>query len=158
MVAHDKNGLEVLDRAECLTLLSEARTGRVGVSVRALPVILPVNYALMGDAIVLRSVSGSKLDAALAGAVVAFEVDQLHEHTAGGWSVLVQGVATVLKEPTELARAETLGLRPWVNGRNDRYVKISTDVISGRRLSPSMVLAGDHPSRDAKHPAVGEPG
>ncbi len=142
---HDNNGLEVLDRDQCLTLLSEVRTGRVGLSVRALPVILPVNYALMGNEIVLRSVSGSKLDAALAGAVVAFEVDQIHQGGASGWSVLVQGMARVIKEPAELTQAEALGLEPWANGRKDRYVKISMDVVSGRRLAASMVSTNEHP-------------
>ena len=131
----DRNALEVLTRLECLDLLGTVRLGRLGVSIGALPVILPVRFALMDDAIVLRSASGSKLDAAVAGAVVAFEADRIDHAAAGSWSVLAQGVAQVLADPRELAAAETLGLRPWAPGGNDRYVKIDTQIISGRRLS-----------------------
>jgi nitroimidazol reductase NimA-like FMN-containing flavoprotein (pyridoxamine 5'-phosphate oxidase superfamily) len=37
--------METLDRAECLRLLEAATVGRIGVSIGALPVILPVNFA-----------------------------------------------------------------------------------------------------------------
>ena len=42
----DRNGLEILDRSECLRLLAGSSVGRVAVSVGALPVILPVNFRL----------------------------------------------------------------------------------------------------------------
>ena len=40
--------LRELSRARCLELLATAGLGRVGVSLRALPVILPVRYAVIG--------------------------------------------------------------------------------------------------------------
>ena len=42
----DRNGLEVLDRDECLRLLGTATLGRVGITFGALPVVLPVNFRL----------------------------------------------------------------------------------------------------------------
>ena len=38
----DRIGLEVLDRQTCLELLATAPIGRVGLSIEALPVVLPV--------------------------------------------------------------------------------------------------------------------
>src|SRR6187401_2874753 len=60
----DRNGLEVLDRAECLRLLSTATLGRIGVQYGALPTVLPVNFVLDGCDIVIRTGRGTKLDAA----------------------------------------------------------------------------------------------
>src|SRR5664280_868493 len=67
--------VEVLSRAECLELLSHAAIGRVGVSIDALPVILPVHFALFGDSVLFRTVPGTKFDAAAVGAVLAFQAD-----------------------------------------------------------------------------------
>jgi nitroimidazol reductase NimA-like FMN-containing flavoprotein (pyridoxamine 5'-phosphate oxidase superfamily) len=129
----DRNGLEVLDREECLRLLGTATLGRIGISSGALPVILPVNFRLVGDSIVFRTASGTKLDAATRGAVVAFEVDAMDpiEHT--GWSVMVTGVARQVTDAAEL------GIRPeriarWAPLAEDCLVAVSTDIVSGRRI------------------------
>ena len=61
----DRNGLEVLDRDECLRLLAFATIGRVGFTSGALPAVLPVNFHLDGERILVRTGRGSKLDAAL---------------------------------------------------------------------------------------------
>src|SRR4030095_14183770 len=70
----DRNGLEVLDRDECLRLLARATLGRLGFTSGALPTVLPVSYHLDGDRILVRTRRGGRLDAALCDAVVAFEV------------------------------------------------------------------------------------
>ena len=56
---------EALDTEQCRTLLGSHNVGRMAVSVDALPVILPVNYAVDGDDIVFRTTPGTKLSAAL---------------------------------------------------------------------------------------------
>ena len=48
--------LRELSRARCFDLLATLAVGRVGVSVRALPAILPVAYVVVGERVVLRSV------------------------------------------------------------------------------------------------------
>ena len=62
-----------------------APLGRVGVSGGALPSVLPVNFRFDGRQILIRTGVGTKLDAAVANAVVAFEVDEIDPvaHTAG---------------------------------------------------------------------------
>ena len=122
---------------ECLTLLDLADVGRIGVSVHALPVILPVNYVIHDGDVVLRVSSGTKLAAATAGAVVAFEVDHHDHHGTSGWSVLVQGRAEEIVDPGELTQARMLPLHSWaLDGSADHYVRIRTATISGRRFQP----------------------
>src|SRR6187200_2130512 len=65
--------LESLSEEECYYLLATSSIGRVGISVRALPEVLPVNYAVLDGDVIIRTGAGTKLDAALTNAVVAFE-------------------------------------------------------------------------------------
>ena len=126
--------LQPLAPEECQRLLAERSIGRVGISVGALPVVLPVNYALLDGDVVVRTGEGTKLDAALAGAVVAFEVDQVDPIYHQGWSVLLQGRATVIADPDDIDRARRLPLRAWAPGIRDRYIRIPIEIISGRRI------------------------
>ena len=87
----DRNGLEVLDPVECLHLLAGATIGRIGVQYGALPTVLPVNFVLYEEAIVIRTSPGTKLDAATRNAVVAFEADSIDSVYHTGWSVSVTG-------------------------------------------------------------------
>jgi nitroimidazol reductase NimA-like FMN-containing flavoprotein (pyridoxamine 5'-phosphate oxidase superfamily) len=133
-MAQDRNGLEVLDRDACLELLSSATLGRIGVSAGALPVVLPVNFCLDAERIVLRTGEGTKLDAASRNAVVSFEVDEIDPLFHGGWSVVVTGIATPLESEPELAHARSLPLLPWA-APGERYVAISLEDVSGRRIN-----------------------
>jgi len=73
----DCNGLEVLDRDQCMGLLAGVNLGRVALHTRALPVVLPVNFALAGDRIVFPTDRGTRLAAGTNEAVVAFEADDI---------------------------------------------------------------------------------
>ena len=138
----DRNGLEVLDRRECLRLLALATLGRVGFTSGALPTVLPVNFHLDGDRILVRTGRGSKLDAAVRNAVVAFEVDDFDPIYHSGWSVAVTGVATEISDPTELDAARREPIARWVPAKDEAVVAISTELVSGRRIT-----AGSFPMR-----------
>jgi nitroimidazol reductase NimA-like FMN-containing flavoprotein (pyridoxamine 5'-phosphate oxidase superfamily) len=141
----DRNGLEVLSRDECLDLLRTAVLGRIAVTTQALATILPVNFRLDRDRIVIRTGHGTKLDAATRNAVVAFEVDDVEPSMRTGWSVVVTGVARELTEHGELARARRLPLDLWAAGPDHRVVAISTDIVSGRRIRPGSGGAAADP-------------
>lgn len=134
----DQNGLEVLDRGECLALLATATVGRVAVTTGALPQVVPVNFYLDGERILLRTAAGTKLDAALRNAVVAFEADAFDSMYHSGWSVVVTGIARVLPDNVALARRAPL-LR-WAPDGRERTMAISTDIVSGRRIVPGAAL------------------
>jgi nitroimidazol reductase NimA-like FMN-containing flavoprotein (pyridoxamine 5'-phosphate oxidase superfamily) len=131
----DRVTLETLDRAECLRLLETVPVGRIGVSIGALPVILPVNFAVVGDRIVIRTVPGTKLDAATTHAVVAFEVDGYAPDGSSGWSVMVQGMCSEVAPEDRAALAERR-LPAWAfdDGAANRFVRIDLSFVSGRRF------------------------
>lgn len=91
----DSAGLRVLTSTECLELLREVTIGRVALSHRALPLILPVHFRL-DDAgrIRIAAAPGSTLHHATAGNVVAFEADGPAGSVEPTWSVVLHGVAT----------------------------------------------------------------
>lgn len=134
-VPHARSGLEIIDRAECLRLLSTRTVGRLAFAVGDQPLVLPVNYAVEGDVVVFRTGEGTKLDFAPS-AKVAFEVDDIHEETLSGWSVVVQGVAHEMTDDDDwfVASLRTPTLRTWVPAAAEHWVRIVPSHISGRRL------------------------
>ena len=134
VVELDRNGLEVLEREECIGLLARATVGRIAITSNALPVVLPVNFVLLDDRIVIRTGRGTKLDAATRNTVVAFEVDEIESVEQTGWSVLVTGVARELVAPDEIDEVSASPPARWAPGLDGRYIVISTDMISGRRI------------------------
>jgi nitroimidazol reductase NimA-like FMN-containing flavoprotein (pyridoxamine 5'-phosphate oxidase superfamily) len=126
--------LRELSRARCLELLAGATVGRVGISMRALPVILPVTYAVAGERVIFRSAPGVKLDAAMHRLVVAFEADRYDPLGAWGWSVLVQGVASEVTDPAlqDAARARLAHDLPFLDGEVARLVAVEVSFVSGR--------------------------
>jgi nitroimidazol reductase NimA-like FMN-containing flavoprotein (pyridoxamine 5'-phosphate oxidase superfamily) len=124
-----------LTEDECRRLLSERHLGRLALVDADGPVILPVNYTLDEGAVVFRTDPGSKLDAAAAGATVAFEVDAADERRRTGWSVVVRGRAGEVSEPADLERLRSLPLYPWAPGAKARYVRIRPTSVTGRRIA-----------------------
>jgi uncharacterized protein len=93
-----------------------------------------VNFVLLDDRIVIRTSRGTKLDAATRNTVVAFEVDEIDMVEQTGWSVLVTGVARELVAPDEIDEVSASPPARWAPGPDGRYIAISTDMISGRRI------------------------
>jgi nitroimidazol reductase NimA-like FMN-containing flavoprotein (pyridoxamine 5'-phosphate oxidase superfamily) len=128
----DRDGLEVLNRTECFRLLDSAGLGRIAVSSGALPLVLPVGYVMDGDTIVVDVGHGPTLEFATTGAVVGFEVDNLHENGHTGWTVMVTGVADGVRDELEIARLRQLFPAGGEDGEG-RLMRISCELISGRR-------------------------
>ena len=126
--------LAPLDRDACLALLVSRPVGRLVFTHRALPDVIPVNYRMDGEALVIRLSSDSVAASATKDAIVAFEVDEIDPSSRTGWSVTVVGRAHAIVNAAELRRAQALGLSSWVAGSRDQYVSIATEKITGRRL------------------------
>ncbi len=134
----DRNDLEVLSLAQCLSLLRSRPLGRLAYVEAGGPVVVPVNHTVDGSTVVLRTVVGGKLDAALVGQPVAFQLDDHDPSRGTGWSVLVQGRAELLEDEERIARYEQ-ELDSWAieEGHEAAWVRIVADEVSGRRLRRS---------------------
>ena len=129
-----RTGLEIMEETECWDLLAERRVGRVAVSIANKPDIFPVNYKLDNKAIYIYTVPGTKLAGAVLGRAVAFEIDDLDEATRQGWSVVIHGVATEVEKLEDILHAETLGITTWTDSPKFRFLRITVDEITGRRI------------------------
>ncbi len=130
-----EQGITVLTPAECLELLALATVGRVGVSIGALPAILPVHFALLDDSVVFSTWPGTKLDAAANGAVVAFQADAFEPPHPHSWSVLVQGMTSEVTDPGDLTEVGETTMTTWSGEPpTRRWVRISPGTLSGRRF------------------------
>jgi nitroimidazol reductase NimA-like FMN-containing flavoprotein (pyridoxamine 5'-phosphate oxidase superfamily) len=130
---------------ECWSRLGSSAVGRVGVTSRALPVVVPVNYVVDGRRVVFRTAQDGLLARACADSVVAFEVDQIAPDGRSGWSVLLVGVAHLL-DGSEALRATQLNLASAPDGSRDQFVAITPGQVSGR-LVPAPGT-GDEPPKE----------
>jgi len=129
--------MDELPTAECLRLMATVPVGRISYTRQALPAVEPVNFALDRGTIVFRTAQGGKLAAAARGAVVAFQADDLHPVTRSGWSVTVVGLSREVTESADIARLEHLDLDTWAPGTHHHFIRITPEVITGRRLRPA---------------------
>jgi nitroimidazol reductase NimA-like FMN-containing flavoprotein (pyridoxamine 5'-phosphate oxidase superfamily) len=131
--------LEALSAAECWALLAQHRVGRIAFTERALPAILPLNYAVVGGRVMLR-VRAEGLAARLDGQIVAFEIDEVDDDNHAGWSVVVTGAARLLARVGELARADSVP-PSWAGEDHQTVVAITPGDVQGRRLLPRVGVA-----------------
>jgi nitroimidazol reductase NimA-like FMN-containing flavoprotein (pyridoxamine 5'-phosphate oxidase superfamily) len=134
----DRHGLEVIGHEECLTLLASRPYGRIAYVDAGSPTMVPVNHLVDGASVVLRSLDGGKLAAAIFERPVAFGLDELDNTTRSGWSVVVRGRA-------EIVEADDAGkydkwLDSWAvrDAARTTWVRIVVDEVSGRRLRPDI--------------------
>ena len=132
--------VERLEEAECLELLSTARIGRLIYNSRYGPVALPSEYKIHEGSIVfptyrtLFTEEDLRTGIAHAEYQVAVEVDQTDPETREGWLVLVRGAAHHLDTETERASIASLGLKPWVEGEPEHFIRVNPTRIGGQRL------------------------
>jgi uncharacterized protein len=135
------NESTVLSQQECFELLGRVSIGRIGVSIEALPAILPVQFVPLDDAVLIRTTPGTKLDAATVGAVVAFQAEAFEPADQTYWSVLLQGLATEVGDD-DRAQSGASVIRSWGDvNRTHRLVRIEATTLAGRRFH----IAGEGP-------------
>lgn len=130
--------MQVIPADECYRLLRTQQIGRIGVNAEHYPLVLPVNFAVDGTSLVIRTHPGTILRAA-EHANVTFEVDEIDQRTRTGWSVLVRGQAEEVGEQhrAELVeRTRATGVEPWAPGDKGHWLRLIPHDVSGRRIVP----------------------
>jgi nitroimidazol reductase NimA-like FMN-containing flavoprotein (pyridoxamine 5'-phosphate oxidase superfamily) len=122
-----------LEDQECWQLLAEHRLGRMAIVQRGNPVVVPVNYVVSDSSVVCRVGRGSLLDPGEEARPVAVEIDGARPEYHAGWSVVLQGRATQVRDPGQLAVCSRLPLRPWVTHDESICVRV-TGEVTGRRV------------------------
>lgn len=129
-----KSHVREIDRNECINLLRTQKVGRIAFSDDSGPDALPVNFSLDGEDVLIATTGYSSIArAAIGGAPVAFEVDEIDDYTESGWSVVIRGHA---HRESPFAPTEN-GPYPWAEGNRGYVIRIKAEVVTGRRLVPA---------------------
>jgi uncharacterized protein len=132
----------ILSETECWNLLSSVALGRLVTSVDGQPEIFPVNFVVQHRTVLFRTAEGVKLVSTAINDRVLFEADD-HGVTEG-WSVIVKGMARMLRTHEEIEDAEGAQLLPWTATAKQHYVRVRPLSITGRRFA-----FGPEPDREA---------
>ncbi len=135
----DERGSEVLPLPECHRLLALAakqhRHGHLGVPTDTAPVVLPLDFGVHDDGVILQV--GEGLFSRISGQSVAFQVDSptvglswSDVDPEGRWSVLVRGLVTEI----DVAAVGDHLPEPRVAEPGHRVVQVRSDVVTGRRI------------------------
>ncbi len=134
MYTDDAPPLEPLTRYESLRLLASVPLGRIIFTRRALPAVELIHFAVDNGDIVIRADPGDPLVTDIRDTVVAFEADSLDVAHQAGWSVSIIGRSRVVTDPGEIDRLQKIGLRSWGAGEAAHFIRISPELLNGRRL------------------------
>lgn len=138
----------VLGDDECASLLRAGTFGRMAMTTPGGPEIVPVNYRVVVDEIVVRTGAASMLARWADQAQVSFEIDLVDYRRWVGWSVIARGVAVVeATEPSSPDTVDPVGPRPWVGGERAALVRLRWTSLSGRKLGRGWDALGAMPSR-----------
>ncbi len=136
----DRRGSVVLSEDACLRHLEGAATttgtGRIAINGARSPYVIPVNFTLIEDKIVIRLGKGFAAYS-LDGKAVTFEADEVAPTRHSGWSVVVEGVARILPYE-DVARLGSNLPAPIVTVPGVRVFEISPFKVTGRAVEPDL--------------------
>ena len=119
-MSEESQPVTILSETECWNLLSSASLGRLVTSVDGEPDIFPVNFVVQHRTVLLRTAEGTKLVSAAINNNVLFEADD--HNVAEGWSVIVKGMARLLRTDEEIDEAERCAT-PAVDGDGEATLR-----------------------------------
>ena len=64
-----------------------------------------------------------------------------------GWSVTIVGYSRAVTDAQEIRRLEQTGLDPWAPGERDHFIRISPEIVNGRRIAAQPLPEGSDASR-----------
>lgn len=125
--------LELTTR-ECWELLRTQAYGRLAIIDEDGPMIYPINALVDHGTLVFRTTTGGKLNALRDDDRVSFEVDGVDADNDDAWSVVIRGSARPVTNQYEEIEVVELGVTPWQHGPKPVFVRVTPDVVTGRRF------------------------
>jgi uncharacterized protein len=133
---------------ECRELLSSGLVARVALCTPVGPHIVPVNYAVVDDCVVIRTSPYSILGSHARGTILALELDQFDYDRQRGWSVVARGRAEAVISAEELSHIRGVWEpNAWAAGLRNLYLRVRWTELTGRRLGPGWNPVDELPVR-----------
>ena len=124
-----------LPHHQCESLVRSGTAGRIALCTPEGPYLVPVNYSVVDDSVVIRTAADSFLADHAHGERVAFEVDQFDYENHQGWSVVARGTAQRVDNVRELSHIMAVWEpRPWPDGPRPVFLKVPWHQLTGKRL------------------------
>ncbi|HEY9291609.1 MAG TPA: pyridoxamine 5'-phosphate oxidase family protein [Microlunatus sp.] len=127
-------GSSEMSPSECWDLLAASTVGRVGFRYTDTIKVLPVNYILAGQTVVIRTSPTGVLSTIAADDDVAFEVDYHNATSGAGWSVLMSGTVEVMTQQQIDELRHGKRVVPWAGGDRSLHLRFTAKTIEGRRV------------------------
>ena len=131
MMREDLDGLQILDERQCRTLVQRVRVGRIALTHRAMPLILPVTFGLANFDLIFSVGAGVLAEAAEQSQIVCFQADSLEADRAASWTVSVVGRLAPVVDEDDLRLAHDLRIEPWSTAQQ-RFARLTPQVTTGR--------------------------
>lgn len=125
-----------LDLPTCERLLWRGAFGRVGMVSPRGPEIVPVNYAVHGQAVLVHTAADGILARHANGADLVFEVDAVDHDYWRGFSVVARGRGELLDSLPEGATPP----RAWAGGERRQVLRIAWSELTGRAVGRATGL------------------
>ena len=124
-----------LSAQDCMVLLRSGVAGRIALSTPTGPHIVPVNYSVVDDAIIVRTSPYSLLGTYGRQTSFAFEIDSFDRAEARGWSVQARGRTEAVTDRAELQQVrEAAEPQPWAGGARPLYLRLRWSELTGRQV------------------------
>lgn len=124
------------DDVQCRELLGRTRIGRIGLSIGAIPAVVPIRYEL-AESDILVTCEVNQVAKAMENAVIALQSDGFDEDSRKRWTVLAIGYAHRIAgwefplPETEL-KMSSFDVEAMLNARH--IFRLAPGVLSGRWL------------------------
>lgn len=129
------NEIVELTVEECLSLLRTRVAGRIAMTTPSGLGIFPVNYSIVDDRIIFRTLPYGVIANSVHGTEVAFQIDHTDEDQQRGWSVLAVGTCTRVEDPADVRRIkEEWDPEPWAAGQRNLYFWVDWRNLTGRQV------------------------
>ncbi|MBK8469336.1 MAG: pyridoxamine 5'-phosphate oxidase family protein [Candidatus Phosphoribacter sp.] len=121
-----------MSTSECWDILDRERFGRLAMAIQGEPDIVPVNFLVDNEKLLMRTAPGTKLTELVINAAVAVEADGREGDEA--WSVVLKGIARMVDSFSETYADDEKHLQTWLPSDKPIYVEITARSITGRRF------------------------
>jgi nitroimidazol reductase NimA-like FMN-containing flavoprotein (pyridoxamine 5'-phosphate oxidase superfamily) len=116
-----------LSSADCWALLATASVGRIALSIRALPMIVPVRYRVDDGSVAISLGRPGLPVATVHDAVVAFAVDDIDQGSTTGWMVQMQGRARLATSLASSGSSDPAHI--------DQVIRLAPATVTGHRFT-----------------------
>lgn len=129
----EERHFDAMGRQQCLDLIESHHLAHIAWQAADLPQILPISYAMHQGSVYFRTLPDGLLAELAQPTSVALEVDDLDQQTRTGWSIVLHGHSSAVREPDELTDLwASDSLVPWASGNRTLFIRIRPDRIEGR--------------------------